>query len=229
MLYHAGAACSSIYVVQSGFFKSVTLSEDGVAQITGFPMSGDLLGLDGVGSGVHRSDVVALSRACVCVIPRNALLAVVAWNEGLAGRLFAALSEEIAAGHRWQLLLASRRADERVAAFVVDASERLAVRGYSPSDITLWMSREDIGNFLGIEVETVSRVLGRLQQRRLLDVRRRHLHICDVDALREAVAGDLRDGDPSMSTRAGRPAAGREQRATPGGARRSAGSTRRIA
>jgi CRP/FNR family transcriptional regulator len=188
-LYCAGARCSSVYVVESGFFKTVTLSEDGAAQVTGFQMSGDLLGMDGFGSGIHRSDAIALSRASVCVISRAHLFQASADNEALARLLFGVLSEEIASDHRGLLLFGSRSAEERVAAFVVDIAERLSARGYASSDIELWMTREDIGSFLGLELETISRVLGRLTRRGLLHVHRRHLHIRSVDALREAVAG----------------------------------------
>lgn len=203
-LYYAGATCSSIYVVESGFFKTITLAEDGVAQVTGLQMSGDLLGMDGFGTGIHCSDAVAMSRASVCVIPRTRLLKSSAENEAVARHLFSVLSGEIASDHRALLLLGSRRAEERVAAFIVDVSERLAARGYSSSDIGLWMTREDIGSFLGLELETISRVLGRLKKRGLMDVHRRHLHIPSIDALREVIAGEAAANELRAPTRRGR-------------------------
>ncbi|HEX4884172.1 MAG TPA: helix-turn-helix domain-containing protein [Casimicrobiaceae bacterium] len=191
VLYHAGAACEAIYVVETGFFKTVVLSEDGAAQVTEFPMSGDVMGLDGFGPGIHRSDAVALSRATVCVVPRTRLVKACASDEGLARQLYAALSEAIVADHRAMLLLGSRTAEERVASFIIETAERLSARGYATTDIGLWMTREDIGSFLGLELETISRVLGRLQRRRLVDVHRRHLHVVDGEALRRLVAGEL--------------------------------------
>jgi CRP/FNR family transcriptional regulator len=188
-----------VYVVEAGFFKTVTLAEDGAVQVTGFPMSGDLLGMDGLGPGIHRSDAVALTQATVCVLPRAGLLHACAEHEALARRVFGAFSAELDADHRAMLLLGSRTAEERVAAFVVETGERLAARGYAASDVGLWMTREDIGSFLGLELETISRVLGRLQRRGLLDVHRRHLHIVDGDALRRLVA---RDDEPPVTVAA---------------------------
>lgn len=189
-LFHAGAVCTSIGVIETGFFKTVALAEDGIAQVTGFHLSGDVLGLDAFGAGIHRCDVIAMSRASVCILPRARLLRASADDEALARRLFGALSDDIAASHRALLLLGSRRADERVAAFIAEIADRLAARGYSSSDLGLWMTRADIGSYLGLEVETVSRVLGRLRERLLVDVHRRHVHIRSVDALRDFMAGD---------------------------------------
>jgi CRP/FNR family transcriptional regulator len=189
VLYRAGAKCSSVYVVQAGFYKTLTLSEDGIAQVTGFPMPGDLLGMDGLSSGIYRSDAVALSQGSVCVIPRARLLHSSGGDEVLCRHLLGLLSDEIASDHNTMLLLGSRGADERVAEFIVDLSERLSGRGYSSSDIGLWMTREEIGSFLGLELETISRILSRFRQRGLLDIHRRHLHIRNLDGLRQVVAG----------------------------------------
>jgi CRP/FNR family transcriptional regulator, anaerobic regulatory protein len=99
------------------------------------------------------------------------------------------LSDEIATDHCTMLLLGSRSAEERVAGFIVDLSERLSAHGYSSSEIGLWMTREEIGSFLGLELETISRVLSGLKKRHLLDVHRRHLHIRDLDGLRAVMIG----------------------------------------
>lgn len=189
VLYHAGAKCSLLHVVQAGFFKTVTLSADGVAQITGFQMPGDVLGLDGLSSGVHATDAIALTQGLVCVISRARLLQASTENEALCRHLFNALSAEIQSDHGVMLLLGSRSAEERVAGFLVELSERLVARGYSGSEIGLWMTREDIGGFLGLELETVSRALSSLLRRRLIEVRRRQIHIVDMAGLREVVGG----------------------------------------
>ena len=190
VLYHAGAKCSLVHVVQAGFFKTMMLSEDGVAQIAGFQMPGDVLGMDGFGAGIHRSDAIALTQASVCVISRARLLQASVENEALCRRLLGVMSGEIISDHDTMLLLGSRSAEERVAGFIVELSQRLAARGYADSEIGLWMSREDIGRYLGLELETVSRVLSSLLKRGLIEVHRRHLAIPDVAALREVVAGD---------------------------------------
>jgi CRP/FNR family transcriptional regulator len=189
VLYHAGAKCSLVHVIQSGFFKTVTLSADGIAQITAFQMPGDVLGMDGLQWGVHCTDAIALTEASVCVISRARLLEASAENAQLCGHLLGALSSEISSNHGTMLLLGSRSAEERVAGFIVELSERLRERGYAASEIGLWMSREEIGSFLGLELETVSRVLSSLVKRRLITVDRRHLRIRDMDALREAETG----------------------------------------
>ena len=189
VLLRAGAKCSSVYVVQAGFYKTLTLSEDGIAQVTGFPMPGDLLGMDGLSSGIYRSDAVALSQGSVCVIPRARLLHSSGEDEALGRHLLGVLSDEIASDHGMMLLLGSRCADERVAGFIVELAERLAGRGYSSSEIGLWMTREEIGSFLGLELETISRILSRLKKRGLVDIHRRHLRIRNLDGLRQVVVG----------------------------------------
>jgi CRP/FNR family transcriptional regulator len=189
VLYHAGAKCSLMHVVQAGFFKTIMLSEDGIAQITGFQMPGDVLGVDGLSSGVHRCDAIALTEASVCVVSRARLLQSTTENDALCLRLLDVLSDEILSDHSTMLLLGSRSAEERVAGFIVELSERLSARGYSGSEIGLWMTREEIGRFLGLELETVSRVLSSLLKRRLIEVHRRHLRIVDLDALRAVVIG----------------------------------------
>ena len=189
VLYRIGARCSLVHIVQAGFFKTVMLSKDGIAQIAGFQMPGDLLGMDGLSSGVHQCDAIALTEASVCVVSRARLLQSSAENESLCRHLFSVLNDEILSDHSTMLLLGSRSAEERVAGFIVELSERLSARGYSGSEIGLWMTREEIGSFLGLELETVSRVLSGLLKRRLIEVHRRHLRIVDVDALREVVVG----------------------------------------
>jgi len=189
VLYHAGARCSLVHVVQSGFFKTVMLSADGIAQIAGFQMPGDLLGLDGLSSGVHRCDAIALTGSSVCVVSRARLLQSSAGNEALCRHLLGVLSDEIHSDHAKMLLLGSRSAEERVAGFLVELSERLAGRGYSGSEIGLWMSREEIGSYLGLELETISRILSSLVKRRLIEVHRRHIRISDPRGLRGAMVG----------------------------------------
>jgi CRP/FNR family transcriptional regulator len=190
VLYHAGAKCSLLHVVQAGFFKTLMLSDDGIEQIAGFQMPGDLLGMDGFSSGVHWTDAIALTPASVCVISRARLLRSTVDNEPLCRHLFEVLSDQIIGDHATMLLLGSRSAEERVAGFLVELSERLSARGYSGSVIGLWMSREDIGRYLGLELETVSRVMSSLVRRQLIEVRRRQIEIPDLPALRQAVGGD---------------------------------------
>lgn len=189
VLYHAGSKCSLVHVVQAGFFKTLVLSEDGIAQITGFPMPGDVLGTDGLSSGVYRCDAIALTQAAVCVVSRARLLAASAGNEELCRHLLGVMSDDVRAAHESMLLLGNRSAEERVAGFIVNLSQRLAARGYSASEIGLWMSREEMGSFLGLELETVSRALSSLAKRRLLHVHRRHLRVTDRVALQAVGAG----------------------------------------
>jgi CRP/FNR family transcriptional regulator len=189
--------------VQAGFFKTMVLSEDGVAQITGFPVPGDVLGADGLSSGIHRCDAIALTDASVCVVSRARLLQACAGNEEICRHLLGILSDETRSAHETMLLLGNRSAEERVAGFIVNLSERLADRGYSGSEIGLWMSRAEIGSFLGLELETVSRALSSLARRRLISVHRRHLRVPDRAALRAIVAQCERadSGRPTSESR----------------------------
>ncbi len=172
-----------MYAVRAGFFKAILMSEDGREQVTGFCMPGDVVGLDGMGDGYHASRAVALDDSEVCVISVPDLTRLGAQSQPIQHHLHQLLSREIRREQSVMAILGSLSAEKRLAAFLVDLSKRLQARGYSPSDFQLPMTRGDIGSYLGVELETVSRTLAKLRAEGLVDVQQRHVRIRRFDAL----------------------------------------------
>jgi CRP/FNR family transcriptional regulator len=169
-LYRMGDAFSNLYAVRSGTFKTRTLMVDGRDQVMSFPMSGDLLGFDGIESRIYRTDCIALEDSEVCIIPYEQLLSTAQAHPEVMRDLYGAMSREILREQGIMSLLGSMRADERVVAFLQTLSTRLQQRGFSASCFVLRMTREEIGSYLGLKLETVSRVISRLQQAGHIDV-----------------------------------------------------------
>jgi len=182
-LFHAGVAFEALYAVRSGFFKSSTLLEDGRDQVTGFHMAGELVGLDGIASGAHASDVIALEDSEVCIIPYARLE-----EPTMQRQLHKVMSRELVRDHGVMLLLGTMRAEERLAAFLLNLSTRFTARGYSPSEFHLRMTREELGSYLGLSLETVSRLFSRFQDDGIIAVRQKHIRILDVAALKAVVS-----------------------------------------
>ena len=189
-LYRAGDPFCSLFTIRAGSFKSVLLTEDGREQVTGFHLGGDVLGLDGIGLDVHAGDVVALEDSEVAEIPYAGLDLLAAEEPSVQQELFRLLSLEIQRERALMLLLGSMRAEERLASFLIDLSQRMAARGFSASSFLLRMTREEIGSMLGLKLETVSRILSRFQAEGLISVRNREIEILSMSALR-AVIGRL--------------------------------------
>jgi CRP/FNR family transcriptional regulator len=187
-LYRAGAPLAALYAIRSGFMKSCVLHDDGREQVAGFHMAGDLLGFDAIGSGRHISDTVALEDSEVCEIPFPHLERLARELPSLHQQLNRVLSREIARDYGVMLLLGSMKAEERLAAFLLNLSQRFAARGYSPYEFRLRMTREEIGSYLGLKLETISRVLSRLQQEGAIAVRHKNVKILDAEALRRLLA-----------------------------------------
>ena len=186
-LYRAGTELQSLYAIRTGFIKSCVLHEDGREQVAGFHMSGDLLGLDAISAGRHLCDTVALEDTEVCDIPFALLERLSHEIPSLQSHFNRIMSREIVRDHGVMLLLGSMRAEERLAAFLLNLAQRFATRGYSASEFNLRMTREEIGSYLGLKLETISRVLSRFQQEGLIQVRNRYVRINDADALRRLV------------------------------------------
>ena len=189
-LFRRGESFSSIYAVRSGFFKTTVSSEDGRDQVTGFQMTGELLGLDGIGDATHSCDAVALEDSQVCVIPFGRLEELAQEFAGLQREFHRVMSREIVRDHGVMLLLSSMTAEERVAAFLLNLASRLEARGFSPSAFVLRMTRAEIGAYLGLKLETVSRAFSKLHEDGVLDVRQREVRIVDPAALRHLVSDD---------------------------------------
>ena len=182
-LFHAGDAFRSLYAVRSGFFKTRVTSEDGRDQVTGFQMPGELLGMDGIGTGRHACDAVALENAEVCVIPYSRLEEVAERFQPLQQHFHKVMSREIVRDQTVMFMLGSLRAEEKLAGFLVNLSQRLAARGSPSRDFVLRMTRAEIGSFLGLKLETVSRVFSRFQEDGLLAVRQKRVRIADLEGL----------------------------------------------
>ncbi|MDB5868635.1 MAG: transcriptional regulator, Crp/Fnr family [Polaromonas sp.] len=185
-LYREGDCFQFFYIVRSGTFRSNLMLSDGREQVNGFYMTGEIMGLDGVAYGAHASSATALEDAEVCAIPYTHLTEIAGGNSGLQQLIGRLISREILREHSLMMLLGSMNAEERLAAFLLNLSHRLKVRGYSASEFHLRMSRAEIGSYLGMTLETVSRTFSAFQQLRLLEVDKRHIRLIDLDGLRRA-------------------------------------------
>ena len=189
LLFRAGDEFQSIYAVRTGFFKTCVSSEDGRDQVTGFQMAGELLGLDGISNDRHSCNAVALEDSQVCVIPYDRLEELSREFNDLQRQFNKIMSREIVRDHGVMLLLGSMRAEERLAAFLLNLTQRLQARGFSPSALVLRMTREEIGSYLGLKLETVSRTFSRFQDEKLLEVKQRQIRILDQEGLRRLMNG----------------------------------------
>jgi CRP/FNR family transcriptional regulator len=187
-LQHAGEPFKSLYAVRSGSFKSCIATEDGRDQVTGFKMSGEIIGLDGISTNVHMIDVIALEDSEVCAIPFARLEEASREIAGLQKQFHRIMSREIVGEQGVMVLLGSMRAEERVASFLVNLSLRFRARGYSSTEFHLRMTREEIGSYLGLKLETVSRVMSRFHDNGLIQIKQKHVVILDPEGLKEAVS-----------------------------------------
>lgn len=188
-LFNAGDKFSAIYGIRCGFFKTSVLDGDGREQVTGFSMGGELLGMDGIGAGHYNGTAIALEDSEVCVMPFSLVEELSREVPVLQRHLHAVLAREIVRDHGVMMLLGSMRAEERLATFLLNLSRRFTRRGYSPSDFHLRMTREEIGSFLGLKLETVSRLFSKFQEAGLIEVQHKHVKILDsagVEALLRA-------------------------------------------
>jgi CRP/FNR family transcriptional regulator len=188
-LFRAGDKFESLYAIRIGFLKSTALSPDGHEQVLGFHMAGELVGLDGISNGTHACEAVALEDSDVCVIPYAGIEPVTGAVPKLRNHLHKVMSQEIVREHGVMLLLGTMHADERLAVFLLNLSLRFEARRYSRTDFILRMTRAEIGSFIGLQLETVSRVLSRFAQDGLLEVNQKHVRIVNPDGLRAIVSG----------------------------------------
>jgi CRP/FNR family transcriptional regulator len=187
VLFHAGDPFRSLYAVRTGFFKTCVSAEDGRDQVTGFQMAGELLGLDGISTDQHACDAIALEDSQVCVIPYADLEELSREFTDLQHQFHKIMSREIVRDQGVMLLLGSMRAEERLAAFLLNLTQRLHSRGFSASALVLRMTREEIGSYLGLKLETVSRTFSKFQEDGILEVKQRDIRILDIETLRKMV------------------------------------------
>lgn len=186
-LYRAGDRFDSVYAVWTGFFKTCVTSKSGREQVTGIQMAGELIGIDGIAHQHHEVDAIAIEDSQVCVVPFADLESLAAEVPSLQHQFHRLLSGEIVRGHGVMMLLGSMYAEERLAAFLINLTHRLHARGFSSSSVHLRMSREEIGSYLGLKVETVSRTFSKLQHAGLLMVHKREIEILDPEGLQRLV------------------------------------------
>jgi CRP/FNR family transcriptional regulator len=182
-LFKAGDPFNALYAIRSGFLKTTILNADGREQVTGFMMTGELLGLDGIGTGHYNGNAVALEDSEVCVLPFARIEELGREVPAIQRNLHSVLSREIVRDHGVMMLLGSMCAEERLAAFLLNLSRRFTARGYSASDFHLRMTREEIGSYLGLKLETVSRLFSRFQADGLIEVQQKHVRIVDIPGL----------------------------------------------
>jgi CRP/FNR family transcriptional regulator len=186
-LFRAPAPFRSLYAVRTGFLKSHVLHPDGREQVTGFHMMGEIVGMDAISSDVHACDAVALEDTEICEIPFGRLEELSRHMPTLQRHLHKIMSGEIVREHGVMLLLGSMKAEERLAAFLLNLSQRYAARGYSPTSFHLRMTREEIGSYLGLKLETVSRAFSHFQEEGLVSVRNKDVELKDVEALKAMI------------------------------------------
>jgi CRP/FNR family transcriptional regulator len=187
-LYRAGEPFHALYAIQFGSLKTVMLAEDGREQVMGYHMLGEMIGFDGLGTDRHGAAAVALEDTEACALPFGSIQRLARTIPALQHHLHQMMATEIARGHGAMLMLGSMHAEERVAVFLLNLAERYRQRGYSGTEYVLRMTRQEIGSYLGLKLETVSRQFSRFQGDGLIQVQGRALKLLDPGALKR-IAG----------------------------------------
>lgn len=182
-LYRTNDRFQNVYAVRTGSFKTVVVHRDGAEQITGFFVAGETLGLDGVGVGGHACDAVALEDSSVCVMSFELLESLCRDSFAMQRHVHRVMSMEIVKDGALVMMLGTMSAEQRVAAFLLNFSDRVASRGYPKEALELRMTREEIGNYLGLKLETVSRMLSKFKREGLVDMRAKRVRIMDFERL----------------------------------------------
>jgi len=188
-LFRIGDPFQILYAIRLGHFKTCQVSQDGVEQITGFQMAGELLGMDAISTDLHHCTAVALEDSEVCEIPFSTLQLLLGDMPTLLRHFHRMMSQEITREQSVMLLLGNMQATQRFAAFLVNLASRYEARGYSPHTFQLRMSREEIGNYLGLTIESISRLLSRFKKDGLLRVSNREIELLDPVRLKAIAAG----------------------------------------
>ena len=183
-LFRNGERFTSLYAIRTGFFKTCVATEDGRDQVTGFQMAGEIIGLDGIVNDHHTCDAVALEDAEVCVMPFERIEDLSREVTSLQHHVHKIMSREIVREHGVMMLLGSMRAEERLAAFLLNLVQRLHARGFSQSELVLRMTRDEIGSYLGLKLETVSRTFSKFVEEGLVEVKQRYVRILNANGLK---------------------------------------------
>jgi len=187
-IFTDGQAMHALYAIRSGTFKTYTVNEQGEEQITGFHLAGDLLGFDAIADSEHPSFAKALETSMVCEIPYNTLDSLSNTMPKLKKQILRMMSTEIRGDQEMLTLLNRKNAEQRLATFISTLSIRYHARGLSASEFRLTMTRSDIGNYIGLTVETISRLLNRFHKNGLIQVDGKLITILDIAKLNECAA-----------------------------------------
>jgi len=182
-LYRAGDHFNSIYAIRAGSFKTVVMHRDGREHVTGFEIAGDALGFDGVCAGQHNCDAIALEDSVVCIIPFAQLEIICREVKSMEHHIYQMMSGEIVRESAQMMLLGTMSAEQRVASFLLNLSRRFKMRGFSAAEFHLRMTREEIGCYLGMKLETVSRMFSKFQREHLVRANGKTVQIVDPEGL----------------------------------------------
>jgi CRP/FNR family transcriptional regulator len=184
-LYRHGDALHALFGLRSGSIKTLLEEADGAQQITGFFLPGEVIGMDGLIEGEHGSSAIAMEDSEACVVRIKDIDEISRYVPSLQHQVRRLMSKEIARSYRLHLTLGSMRSEQRLAIFLSNLSQRLAALGYSPTEFVMRMSREEIGNYLGLTLETISRLFSRFARDGIIKINQRDVKILDKHALTE--------------------------------------------
>jgi CRP/FNR family transcriptional regulator len=190
VLFRAGDRFTALYAIRLGSCKTVTPTDDGNEQLTGYHLPGDIIGVEGIGGNVHTCQAVALEDSEVCVLPFDRIEALAHLDTAFQHRLYRLLSDAIAHERSVSVMLGTMRAEQRLASFLLDLSQRYQLRGYSSTEFILRMTREEIGSHLGLKLETVSRLFSRFDEEGLIAVSGRTIKLIDRIGLKHLIGID---------------------------------------
>ena len=186
-LYRETDDAHAIYAVRSGSVKTMVESPNGDEQIVGFHLPGELLGLDGFMDGAHTCTAIALETTSVCVMPMPKLEGLCTSLPGLQQQMRRIMGKEVTEEHMMLLMLGKMSAEEKIATFLLSISRRMEERHWKATEFVLSMPRQDIANYLGLAVETVSRLFAQYQDAGIISVDRRRIGILELQRLKEIV------------------------------------------
>jgi CRP/FNR family transcriptional regulator, anaerobic regulatory protein len=188
VLFRAGDRFTALFAVRVGSLKTVTLTDDGTEQVSGYHLPGEIVGVEGIGNDVHACQAVALEDTEVCTLPFDRVEQLAHDDASFQRRLYRLLSSAIVRERAVALVVGTMHAEQRLASFLLDLSNRYQARGYSSTEFVLRMTRAEIGSHLGLKLETVSRLFSRFAEERLIVVSGRVLKLLDRVALQRLVA-----------------------------------------
>jgi CRP/FNR family transcriptional regulator, anaerobic regulatory protein len=183
-IFQTGDRFTALHAIRSGSCKTTVSDQSGREQVIGYHLMGDIVGFDGIGSGQHKCQAVTLEDTEVCAVPFARLEELASRLPPLQRNLHRLLSRELVRDENLLLMVGSMSAEERIAAFLLNLSQRYRLRGYSSKEFVLRLTRRDIGSYLGMKLETVSRLLSRFQAEKLIKIDRSVIRLLDMQGLK---------------------------------------------